>query len=466
MDKKIRCSLLFAFTCSLGLFLDLSADAQAASPGSLLLNAANTISGGQYLEKGKSDATLGRVQGNGQNWLTFIVAGNDTGSRTLDLRGWEMDWSYHKSDNTSFGSGVMQFSEDPIWSAVPQGTLITINEYQKAWYLVNTPPAPGNPNGDPYTDPGTGLPGGGMQRDGGINGFNQQTGSAFNPAIDTMRDFSTNTIMNPLALGGADWNINVWAGEGLNSATGAGQFFNFSGSVTKNADNSGEGGTTSAIGLDPAAGLFVSNNDNWQFTLKDNLGNVIQGPIGEAVSGWGLTNGQPNGAGGVGSTELLKLQAFTANDNATAASYQNVTIANYADGTTSNYGAPNQWTVAGNLVTQDFSPLRNWFSGIATGDVNLDGVVDIQDVTVVANHWLQQTGFQGGDANGDGAVDIQDITAIANNWLAEGGGGGASATLVPEPSTGLIATVGILASAFIAFLKRRSSGAHIGSLTC
>jgi len=422
-----------------------SAAAQAAAPGTLLLNEANTVSGSVYLEKGKSDPALGRLQGNGQNWINFIVAGNDPSKHTVDLRGWEMEWSYHKSDNTSFGSGVMKFSQDATWSAVPQGTMITVNEFQKAWYLINTPPAPGNPDGDPYTDPGTGLPGGGMQRDGGINGFNQQTGSAFNPAIDTMRDWSTNTIWNPAATGGPDWNINVWAGQGLNSNTGAGQLFSFSGTVTKNADNNGEGGVTSQVGHDPAAGLFVANNDNWQFTLKDNLGNVIQGPIGEAVSGWGLTNGQPNGAGGVGSGEILKLQSFAPSDHATAANYQGVTISNYADGSTSSYGAPNQWTVNNVLVTQDLSPLRNWFSSILPGDSDLNGTVNFADFQSLQNNFGQTgKGWQQGDFNGDTTVNFADFQMLQNNFGQSGGGGG-SLTAVPEPSTVALLSVGLLA---------------------
>src|SRR5690348_8133246 len=66
------------------------AAAQAAAPGALLLNEANTVSGGVYLEKGKSDPALGRLEGNGQNWINFIVAGNDPSKHTVDLRGWEM----------------------------------------------------------------------------------------------------------------------------------------------------------------------------------------------------------------------------------------------------------------------------------------------------------------------------------------------------------------------------------------
>jgi len=62
---------------------------------------------------------------------------------------------------------------------------------------------------------------------------------------------------------------------------------------------------------------------------------------------------------------------------------------------------------------------------VLPGDVSHDGVVNIQDLTNVAEFWLQAAPMS--DANGDGKVDIQEITLIATNWLTtnlEDGGGG------------------------------------------
>ena len=417
---------------------------KAAGPNALILNEANAVSGdSKYLGGGKSDPTLGRLEGNGQNWLEFIVAGADAGKHTLDLRGFTIDWQYSKDAN-SFGNGTITFSQDPLWAAVPQGTMITLNEWKQAWYLIDTPPGPANSHGDTFVD-GDNNPGGGMQRVGGIDGLGVQKGSAFNPALDTLRDFSTNTVWNPLAQGGPDWNINVWAGEGLTG--GVGQFFTFSGTINK-------AGGVSTIGVDPSAGLFSANNDNWQFSIKDSLLNPIQGPIGEAVAGWT--------AGGVGSDENLKLEAFAPSANPTIASYQGIGIGNYKDGSSSSYGAPNRWTLGDDVVSQDLSPLRNWFNNIVPGDVNLDGVVDIRDISVIAGHWLTNGALFEGDADGNGIINIIDISIVASNWLMQSGGGGGAAvdpglefTSVPEPSTALLCLVGAIASAFIAFLKRR-----------
>jgi hypothetical protein len=101
-------------------------------------------------------------------------------------------------------------------------------------------------------------------------------------------------------------------------------------------------------------------------------------------------------------------------------------------------------------------------ANLSPGDVNFDGVVDISDVTLMANHWLQSDaalanyGLIAGDANGDGIINIIDVTMAANNWLHTSPtlGGGGSVTAVPEPATlvlGLMAGVGM-----ICFGRRRN----------
>ncbi len=51
------------------------------------------------------------------------------------------------------------------------------------------------------------------------------------------------------------------------------------------------------------------------------------------------------------------------------------------------------------------------------GDANGNGVVDIQDQSIVTNHWQQvRTHWDTGDLNNDGFVDIQDLTIVTNNW--------------------------------------------------
>ena len=399
----------------------------------LILNQANAVSGAQYLKSDETDSSLGRVEGNGQNWLQFLVTKTDPGKNTLDLQGYEIDWSY-KKDATDFGTGTIKFSNDPVWQNVPLGTAITVNEDREAWYLINTPAFPANPNGDPSGQ-------GGMQRDGNVDGLGISHGTPYtqDPSLEKLLDFSSNTAWNPFDPAGSNmqpgpnWNINIWAGQ---QSQGTYQYFSFTGSVTV-------AGVASSIGTE-TAGLFAVNNDNRQFTIKDSHGNVVEGPVGEAVSGWK--------AGGVSPQQLIALNAFPVGSDATLSDYQNVSIANYADASASNYGGPTQWTSSGATVTEDLSPLRSWFNDIKPGDVNLDGIVNAQDLATVSSSWLQTgVGLLGGDVNGDGIVNAQDIATLSSNWLQTGGmpdSSGSAIALVPEPAACLLCAIGIVVGLF------------------
>ena len=51
------------------------------------------------------------------------------------------------------------------------------------------------------------------------------------------------------------------------------------------------------------------------------------------------------------------------------------------------------------------------------GDANRNGVVDIQDQSIVTNNWQKPaSNWAAGDLNRDGFVDLQDLTLITNNW--------------------------------------------------
>ena len=54
------------------------------------------------------------------------------------------------------------------------------------------------------------------------------------------------------------------------------------------------------------------------------------------------------------------------------------------------------------------------------GDANCDNIVNLADLTLVINHWLQSTAVgTNGDVIGseDGFVNLSDLTLIINNWL-------------------------------------------------
>ena len=116
-----------------------------------------------------------------------------------------------------------------------------------------------------------------------------------------------------------------------------------------------------------------------------------------------------------------------------------------------------------------------FFAGIPGGDANLDGMVDISDLGILATRWQSVGTWKRGDFNLDGYIDISDLGILATNWQVGTGSAaslsfdealasvGLSGTLVPEPAgAALLALCASLIS-----LRRRSArimaAAHAGA---
>ena len=80
------------------------------------------------------------------------------------------------------------------------------------------------------------------------------------------------------------------------------------------------------------------------------------------------------------------------------------------------------------------------------GDANLDGTVDINDLTIVLAHYNQTgMGWTQGEFTGDGTVDINDLTIVLAHYNQSVGA--ASLAAVPEPSSvALLAAVALSAA--------------------
>jgi len=89
------------------------------------------------------------------------------------------------------------------------------------------------------------------------------------------------------------------------------------------------------------------------------------------------------------------------------------------------------------------------------GDVNLDGIVNGQDIAMIASNWLRTGAGTGGDANHDGLVNGQDLALVASNWLQARNSAAAavSSLAVPEPDAFLLAQAAI-ACGIVVFSRR------------
>lgn len=76
------------------------------------------------------------------------------------------------------------------------------------------------------------------------------------------------------------------------------------------------------------------------------------------------------------------------------------------------------------------------------GDTNHDGVVNIEDLNAVRNHFGESGESVPGDANGDGVVGIDDLNDVRNNFGAVAGG----SKSVPEPAAMALCALGALAA--------------------
>lgn len=94
----------------------------------------------------------------------------------------------------------------------------------------------------------------------------------------------------------------------------------------------------------------------------------------------------------------------------------------------------------GVLDSQDMDYLVNTLLETNYGDSNLDGIVNVGDLTVLAAHYNTTQGIWAtGDFNGDGIVNIGDLTILASHF----GQSAINPVAVPEPSFCLMGLFGV-----------------------
>jgi uncharacterized membrane protein len=97
-------------------------------------------------------------------------------------------------------------------------------------------------------------------------------------------------------------------------------------------------------------------------------------------------------------------------------------------------------------------------TALLPGDANLDGTVDINDLTIVlANYGQTGTTWTQGEFTGDGTVDINDLTIVLAHYGEPLGSSGAGLSAVPEPSSIVLLAAGLV-GILAGFGRKRDSG--------
>jgi probable HAF family extracellular repeat protein len=99
------------------------------------------------------------------------------------------------------------------------------------------------------------------------------------------------------------------------------------------------------------------------------------------------------------------------------------------------------------------------------GDANLDGTVDINDLTIVlANYGQTGMTWSQGEFTGDGTVDVNDLTIVLAHFGQSLGSPPAAMAAVPEPASLLLAAAGTL-GLLVCAGRRRCRLSHNGVTT-
>ena len=75
-------------------------------------------------------------------------------------------------------------------------------------------------------------------------------------------------------------------------------------------------------------------------------------------------------------------------------------------------------------------------AGRCLGDVDGDGLVDDNDLSLVLANWTRDVGWDDGNVNSDHVVDDNDLSLVLANWT------GPAAAGIPEPASALILLLG------------------------
>ncbi len=250
--------------------------------------------------------------------------------------------------------------------------------------------------------------------------------------------------------------LDVTHGSGIIGAGLGTAAFSFTGGTLKmnQFNNTIFGGDLLGLTQNGATSLLDATGNSTQingfYTLTDGTaavgatrtisvaGNVqLDDTLSLAITGTNIGKLDVTGNLTLGATSVLDIQG----NLATATTH---VIATFTGSLTGLFGDASDATTNGYNVVYEANQIT---LDELDGDANHDGVVNIFDINAVSSNW-DPTGpvaaFAPGNINHDTVVDIFDINQISSNWAhVATNGGPAQAQAVPEPSTLVIALLGL-----------------------
>ena len=243
-------------------------------------------------------------------------------------------------------------------------------------------------------------------------------------------------------------------------------------------------GSVNPPGADPVDVMFVRSTDGgetWSEPLRVNddptdngasqwFGTMSVAPNGRIDVIWNDTRNDPAGPNGVMSEVFYASSddgglTFSAGEPVSPAfnpligwPSQNK-IGDYYDMVSDNRGVNLAYSATFN-GEQDLFFLRIDLPG-AKSDLNENGFVDFEDITILLANWNQNVGAEQGNiiSPDTTVVNFEDLTVLLADWTGPGPAGAPQAALnhpaVPEPSTFVLAAIAMLGMTFRAARSRR-----------
>ncbi len=104
------------------LFVPTPGAANQGEPTPVILNEYNAVSSTNFLEDNGTDTYWGRVAGNGGDWFELVIVRDH-----VDLRGYDLVIT-NNAGTVDETIDILTLTNDPIWSDLRAGTLITVSE--------------------------------------------------------------------------------------------------------------------------------------------------------------------------------------------------------------------------------------------------------------------------------------------------------------------------------------------------